>query len=293
MPGPIRVYTVVLMLLVTMGCRPEERVPGTPVATVGEKQFMLEDLDRMIPQELSSHVSARQKRDLVERWMEEELLYQEALRRAIDEEPEVRELIEKSRRELLVAQLMEREIGVDLDVTEEEILEYYAAHKEEFKRSETEIRARQILVVTSRKAEEIRNRLRKGERFETLAQQESLDSSALDGGDMGYFSEAISEPSFWSVCQNLKAGTTSRPARTDFGYHIIEVLDRKSAGTIRDLEQVRPELITRIATQKQKALLDGLLQSLRATIPYEIREDLLGSVEADSVGFGADRGTLR
>jgi len=277
MSEQIRTYAAVLMLLLFVGCRREEESQGTPVATVGEKHFMLEDLNRMIPQELWSRVSVRQKRDIVERWMEEELLYQEALRRGIDEEPEVRGLIEESKRDLLVAQLLEREIGSDLDVGEEEIREYYEAHKEEFKRSETEIRARQILVDRNRKAEDIRKRLRKGERFETLAQEESLDSSALDGGDMGYFSEEISEPSFWSACRKLKTGTTSRPVRTDFGYHIIEVLDRKPAGSIRDLEQVRPELITRIATQKQKARLDGLLQSLRGTIRCAMYGDLLGS----------------
>ena len=270
------------MLLLLVGCQRKEEIEGTPVAVVGESILMLEDLDRTIPPELSDHVSARQKRDIVERWMEEELLYREALRRGIDCEKEVRELIERSKRDLLVAQLLEREIGSHLDVSEEEIQEYYEAHKDEFTRAEEEIRARQILVETNRKAESIRKRLRSGERFETLAQEESLDSAAMDGGDMGYFSKEISEPNFWRACQKLKIETISRPVRTDFGYHIIEVLDRKPKGSIRDLEQVRPELITRIATEKQKERLDGLLQTLRSSIRCEMYGDLLGLTDTDS-----------
>lgn len=94
-----------------------------------------------------------------------------------------------------------------------------------------EVKASHILVESEDKAKEIIARLEKGEDFDKLARSESIDPSAKEnGGDLGYFSEGEMVPEFSEAAFALKAGEmTKTPIKTQFGYHIIKLVDRRKA----------------------------------------------------------------
>lgn len=136
---------------------------------------------------------------------------------------------------------------------EEELRELYDQRADEFNTPE-ETRARHILLriepgaseeevaAVETHAQDLVKRLRAGEDFATLAKVESEDpGSKANGGDLGYFARGTMVPAFDEVAFSLEPGKISDPVRTDYGFHIIEVEDRKPAET-HSFEDVEDEL---------------------------------------------------
>ena len=122
-------------------------------------------------------------------------------------------------------------------VTDEEVKAAYDKEASKVKVSER-VRARHILVQTEKEAKEVLARLNKGEKFEDIAKQVSLDGSKDYGGDLGYFSAEEMVPEFSKAAFSLKIGETSAPVKTDYGWHVIKVEDRKQGGA-QPFDQVR------------------------------------------------------
>ena len=85
-----------------------------------------------------------------------------------------------------------------------------------------EFRASHILVKDQRKAEELYERAKKGESFQSLAHQYSTCPSKEKGGDLGWFGEGQMVPAFENAVRKMGTGSISRPVRTQFGWHIIK-----------------------------------------------------------------------
>ncbi|MFT3988008.1 peptidylprolyl isomerase [Aestuariivirga sp.] len=152
-------------------------------------------------------------------------------------------------------------------VTEEEIKAAY--DKEAAKVAQTErIRARHILVGTEKEAEDIEARLKKGEKFEDLAKQYSLDGSKDYGGDLGYFTAPEMVPAFSKAAFALKVGEISEPIKTDFGWHIIKLEDRKM-GAAQPYDQVKGAIRNVLLRQKVQDVMD----KLRASSKIEILDE--------------------
>lgn len=89
------------------------------------------------------------------------------------------------------------------------------------------VRAEHILVKTQSQAQELEKRIHNGENFEELAQEYSICLSARRGGDLGYFRHGEMVPAFEEAAFNMAIGEISESVRTQFGWHIIKVLDKE------------------------------------------------------------------
>jgi hypothetical protein len=155
------------------------------------------------------------------------------------------------------------------NVTREEIHAYYDAHRDEFSRIE-KVKARHIRVAEEKVAQEIGERLKKGEKFADLAKQFSMAADAASGGDLGWI-EHGSKGNGWleSLAFLQKPGLPSRPVRMPGGpgenpaWEILLVEERVTGWQDRDGETVR--YLAGQAIAKQKALKEyrGLLEKLR------------------------------
>ncbi len=115
------------------------------------------------------------------------------------------------------------------------------------------VRARHILVSTKEEAEKVLNELKAGKKFEDLARKYSKDGSKEFGGDLGYFTKDEMVPAFSRAVFALKVGEISRPVKTEYGWHIIKLEDRKKIGP-RPLAEVAPgieALLLRQEVQKE------------------------------------------
>ena len=268
---------LVVLLLVCGGCRKER---GTVVAQVRDVVLTLEEMNENIPYQLKDIISTAQKQEAVERWVEEQLLYQEALRRGVDKEPKISALLEKVSRDILIATLPQRESKAEQEITEDRIVQYYNEHQTEFIRDEPEIWVRHILVETRNEALDVRRRIMKGESFDTVARRTSIEvESAINGGDLGYISEEIADAAFWEAISSMKVGAISQPILTDMGYHIVEVRGKMEEGTVRELDLVRPEIINTILLETQQRDRDALLNTLRQNASWHIYTERLDEDE--------------
>ena len=247
------------------------------MARVEETVLTTADLESLLPAELGVALGPAEKAQFVEEWVEEELLYQEALGRKLDQNPRTQQLLDKARKDLLVAALLNAEFeGQDTQVSEASIQQYYAENQEEFRRTKPEIRALHILLATESDANAKRQALRNGASFEELARLHSLDQETkVRGGDLGYFS-SDDNPTLWEACRGLPFNTLSSPIQTQYGYDLIQVLDRQEAGTIKELDQVRAQIVDSLVRQDYKQRLAELIGRLKSSRKWTIDDQQLG-----------------
>ena len=126
--------------------------------------------------------------------------------------------------------------------------------------SQEEVHARHILVPTEDEAKAILAQLKAGADFATLAKEKSKDPGGADGGDLGYFTKDQMVPEFAAVAFKLDKGQISDPVKTQFGWHIIKVEDKRLKPT-PTFEQVKGQIENYVAHRAQAALVEKLRAS--------------------------------
>ncbi|NYT01977.1 MAG: peptidylprolyl isomerase [Methanosarcinales archaeon] len=90
-----------------------------------------------------------------------------------------------------------------------------------------EVHCCHILVKTEKKARELMDKINKGENFAELARRKSECPSGKSGGDLGWFGKGRMVPPFEKAAFEAEKGQVVGPVKTDFGWHVIKVLDKK------------------------------------------------------------------
>lgn len=126
-----------------------------------------------------------------------------------------------------------------------------------------EYRARHILVDEEAKARELIGSLDSGARFETLAEQNSSDSSAQEGGDLGWFVASRMVKPFADAVEKLEKGTyTKEPVQSQFGWHVIKLEDTRPL-TPPAFEEVETQIGPLVQQTKFQAYLDELTKTAK------------------------------
>jgi peptidyl-prolyl cis-trans isomerase C len=115
---------------------------------------------------------------------------------------------------------------------------------------EQEVHARHILVETEDEAKAVEDELKKGADFAELAKKKSKDPGASDGGDLGFFTKDQMVPEFSAVAFALEPGKISDPVKTQFGWHIIKVEEKRNRKA-PDFEQVKSQIETYVTRKAQ------------------------------------------
>jgi peptidyl-prolyl cis-trans isomerase C len=128
--------------------------------------------------------------------------------------------------------------------------------------AEEEVRARHILVATEDEAKALIAEIKKGAAFDKLAKEKSTDkASGAEGGDLGWFKKSDMVKEFADAAFALKKGDmTDEPVKTQFGYHVIKIEDRRKApppAFEEMVEQLREEMAREIVTAKLDLLRAG------------------------------------
>lgn len=130
---------------------------------------------------------------------------------------------ENLRKELLMNK-HKKKIIEDLNISSEEAEEYFKNNKDDL----ILVKASHILVKTQEEGEEVLNRLKGGEEFSKIAEEVSVDKqSSILGGDLGYITRGDRVLEFEEAAFSLNVGEISEIIKTEVGYHIIKVENRK------------------------------------------------------------------
>jgi peptidyl-prolyl cis-trans isomerase C len=115
---------------------------------------------------------------------------------------------------------------------------------------EQEVHARHILVETEDEAKAVADELKKGADFAELAKKKSKDPGASDGGDLGFFTKDQMVPEFSTVAFALEPGKISDPVKSQFGWHIIKVEEKRNRKA-PEFEQVKAQIETYVTRKAQ------------------------------------------
>jgi peptidyl-prolyl cis-trans isomerase C len=203
---------------------------------------------------VTPEVMAQIKEELIAR----EVFMQEARKRGLDASDEFKTQIELARQTILIRQLF-ADFQKKNPVTDAEIKAEY--DKFAAANGGKEYRARHILVEKEDEAKALIADIKKGAKFEDLAQKASKDpGSGANGGDLDWAAAGSYVPEFSDAMVKLSKGQmTDAPVKSQFGFHIIRVDDVRDA-QLPKLEEVKPQ----IAQQLQQLKLSGFQEGLRA-----------------------------
>lgn len=178
---------------------------------------------------------------------------------------------EDLKRALKLNMLQEKAAIAEIKVTDKEL-------KEAYNNAKPEMKARHILVADEKTAKEVRAKLDKGEDFAKLAKQYSKDTgSAQKGGDLGWFGAGKMVPEFENAAYKLKKNEISEPVKSQYGYHIIQLLDKKEKESYDKMkDKLEYQLkVSKIDPAKAQTKLDELVKNADVKINDK---DLSGAV---------------
>lgn len=188
------------------------------------------------------------KKQVAQELMNQHLIYLDALEHGLEEDPEYLKELEFAKEQIL-RQISMKRVLENVKVSDDEVKKYYDDHKDQFIKL-YQYRASHILVDDEQKAKEVKERL-KDEKFEDVAKEVSSCPSSQNGGDLGLFTTGQMVPEFDHALEEMEVGSLSEPVKTQFGFHIIKLVDKQVARG-DDLESNKHEIEAILLGQKQQ-----------------------------------------
>ncbi|QSQ26140.1 peptidyl-prolyl cis-trans isomerase [Pyxidicoccus parkwayensis] len=274
---------------------------GEVVAVVGDGSITRKELEAKLAEQpafvRSRYATLEKKKEFLDNLVRFELLVQEARRRGLEADPEVRDMLEKVMVQRLVQLQTEApEAAEAAEASDAEARAFYDSHLSEYVKPER-VKVSHLLLTGARgtperqkalaRAAQLATEIRRGldvpRAFDAAVRANSQDSSTqASGGDLGFRTrqelEAVGGSALADAALSLKTvGQLSTPIETDQGVHLL-MLQARQPGSEQTFEQAQPRIVQRLSAERRAKALDTLVQSLRDKTRVEIKEDVLTQV---------------
>jgi peptidyl-prolyl cis-trans isomerase C len=260
---------------------------GKPLIDSQLSEIKKEVLEKLINRELLYQESQREGIKVMEEEVDEEL---KALKKRFPSEAEFETALKEANlSEVEVKFQIERGLAIDefitghfvekVTISNDELRAFYESHPESFKQPE-QVRASHILIKwdpqedeskrfsARKKIDEIRYKLRKGEDFAALAKEFSQCPSSSKGGDLGYFGRGQMVKPFEDAAFSLMPGQVSDVVETKFGYHLIKVNEKRPETTVA-FEDIKEGLDRYLTQEKVQKEVNLYVQKLKEKATVE------------------------
>ncbi len=185
-------------------------------------------------------------------------------------------------REAAYALVDAAKLGAQAQITDADLRSWYDANQQTFTQEE-QVRARHILVMINdqrddaaarQRIEEAKRRLQGGADFAAVSNEFSDDTaSKANGGDLGYFGSGRMVPEFEQAAFGAQPGQLVGPVKTSFGYHLLEVTDKRPGGT-RPFEEVKETIRARLAAERTQELAETRAKELATKLTADKPKDV-------------------
>ena len=230
-------------------------------------------------------LSMEEKKEVLDRLIDEKLLYKAALAKGLDQDPKVQKV--------MVNTLLREEVYSSVrnsDFTDEELQAYYEAHKDEFVVPE-KVQIKRILIkvdddtddaAAKTKAGELRGQLKKDpDRFKELAAKNSEDPFRRRGGDVGFVAKTGKpglDDGVVAKAFEMNVGQLSDVFKTDEGYNVILVANKRER-VERTFQQMKGSVLRKVKNERLKDLYESYVATQREGAKISVNEDKLALVE--------------
>lgn len=263
---------VLLVSFATTGCAPASQ--DNPVlAIVNGKAITLSEFDfrwSELPESARArYQSEGGKRQFLEELISRELLMQEARKRGLHRSPSVRYRTQRFEETLLLDQVMREAVKEKVEVSQEELEEYYASHGAVLPAPDR-IEVSQIVSKNIYASRDIKRMLNEGVSFAALAKRYSTDQySRAKGGDIGLYQKGTAPPEVEAAIYKLRPGWTSDPIKTESGFYIVRVNSRKPGDT-KAVMAARERLKQELYSEKRQTHIKAYLVNLKSSATIRI-----------------------
>lgn len=228
----------------------------------------LEAFLQSVPQEQRAYVSNPQfRQQYLDQLIALHMFAQMGEDNHYEETEEFKTIYENAKRDIL-AQMAMRETLKGITVSDEEIQKYYDENQKQFVQGET-VKAKHILTDSEDKCTEIFNMIQNEEKtFEDAAKEFSTCPSKERGGDLGEFARGQMVKEFEDAAFDAEIGHVVGPVKTQFGYHLIKVEEKKDATVIK-IDEVKETIKRALTQQKQNKAYNDKVKELKAKYVQE------------------------
>ena len=241
---------------------------GSLVAKVGKDKITIERFTQFVRDNNIGFRSADEefsvKRQLLDSLINHQLLVQAAYERGLDKHPDVIKIVESNRMRFLLDALYDKHVAGQVTVSEADMREFY-------KDLEYQIRVSQIVVTSPDTANALVERLKKGENFEQLAYEYSIDPSAKrNRGDLGYITRGTGSAEFDRIVFRMEVNEISPPIKTEVGYHIVKVLDKKLNDLREEFPRMRRAIEQQLTAERRAEVTNRYFDSIKVKYPVTV-----------------------
>jgi peptidyl-prolyl cis-trans isomerase C len=225
-------------------------VDGTPISREAYDDY-LKGLLRGKP---AADVTAEEKNQVLDQMINMQLIAAQAEKDGLEKDPDVATRVALLRTQILADAAAQKYVKSN-EPSDQDLHAAYDAATDK-----TEYHAAHVLVPTKEKAEQLIKKIKGGAKFEDVAKAESTDNSKANGGDLGWFTTARMVKPFGDAVKGLKKGdTTPEPVQTQYGWHIIRLIDTRDA----PFDQMKPQLTNAIMQKKFQDYIDNLKKTAK------------------------------
>jgi len=286
----IRILFLVLTLLLSFSGTAFSAEDDPALAKTGDYIFRKSDLDRFIgyaPQYMQEQFKSSPQKEALIKWlMHQKIISDMARKEGFDKKAYVKEQLQYLVDDFLAKEYITYAVVDKISITEDELKEYYSRNRGKFTVPE-QVKASHILIKINfgaaaeeknkarDKAKQLLEWLKKGEKFETLAEHYSEDqTSKAKGGRLGYISKGQMAKSFDEAAFSMKPGQISDVVETDYGYHIIQIEDHKDAVT-KTFEEVKGSIKEQLKNEAARSKVAEFMKNADKDAGLEIYSESL------------------
>jgi len=239
------------------------------VAEVGKTRLTLSEFNAQIPKDYT--LSPEQRVDLLNKWVNSELLYQEARRQGLEKNDTVKTRLRQLTKEYVVNEFIQR-TAQKVSVSREEMYDYFNKYKNDFL---NQVKIVQILLPDQATAQRTLEEIKAGADFKKLAAERSLDRLTAQGQESNYFGRGAGDPTLEETVFSLKIGDTSPIIQAPDGFHIVKLVDKKQVKQDIAFEDVAEYIYTVLYYKQSRGVVEGLLDQIRKKETVKLHPEAL------------------
>lgn len=248
-----KIIISLLILFIVFSCQEKK-----PVIKIGNKKITKDEILAQLPEEVS--LNEQNLMPILERIVNSELIYLAAQEKGLTKNKTLQMKLKALQRDFFANALIEEE-AKRISVSQKEVLDYYNQYKEDFL---SEIKIRRIVVYEEDLASRIYEELKKGKDFVSLAKEYSQDQLLPAGGESKYFPRGfLADPILEEQIFSLKINEFTLPIKSQEGYQIIQLVDKKKVKKDISLSEVENYITQILKYKKGYEMLNKMLLDLK------------------------------